>query len=155
MKLNFRKMTPEDAAAVEVVEKACFAMPWSRQAFWEEAANDKTYYLLALDDTKVIGYTGVWILCGEAQITNVAVLPEYQNQGIGRKMMHKIMEIAQQKGASSMTLEVRPSNAGALHLYETLGFKSAGRRRGYYEDGEDAEIMWITDLAKCVNTEVI
>ena len=55
MNLNFRKMLPEDAAAVEIVEKSCFAVPWSRQAFWEEASNDKTYYLLALDDTKVIG----------------------------------------------------------------------------------------------------
>ena len=54
-----------------------------------------------------------------------------------------------------MTLEVRSSNDSALHLYEKLGFKSVGRRRNYYEDGEDAEIMWITDLAKCTNAEVI
>lgn len=155
MKLNFRKMVPEDATAVEIVEKACFSMPWSRQAFWEEAGNDKTYYLLALDDTKIIGYVGAWILFDEAQITNVAVLPQYRNLGIGKNMMQRIMQIALQKGATAMTLEVRPSNASALHLYEKLGFKSAGRRRNYYEDGEDAEIMWITDLAKCINTEVI
>lgn len=155
MKLNFRKMVPEDATAVEIVEKACFSMPWSRQAFWEEAGNDKTYYLLALDDTKIIGYVGAWILFDEVQITNVAVLPQYRNLGIGKNMMQRIMQIALQKGATSMTLEVRPSNASALHLYEKLGFKSAGRRRNYYEDGEDAEIMWITDLAKCINTEVI
>ena len=140
MNLTFRKMVPEDASAVEIVEKACFSMPWSRQAFWEEASNDKTYYLLALDDTKVIGYVGVWILFDEAQITNVAVLPEYRNQKIGYRMMEKIIQISLQS---------------ALHLYEKLGFKSVGRRRNYYEDGEDAEIMWITDLAKCTNTEVI
>lgn len=97
MNLNFRQMLPEDAAAVEIVEKACFALPWSRQAFWEEASSDKTYYLLALDREKVIGYVGAWILFGEAQITNVAVLPEYRNCGVGRRMMHKIMQIALQK----------------------------------------------------------
>lgn len=155
MNLTFRKMVPEDASAVEIVEKACFSMPWSRQAFWEEASNDKTYYLLALDDTTVIGYVGVWILFDEAQITNVAVLPKYRNQKIGYRMMEKIMQISLQKGATAMTLEVRPSNDSALHLYEKLGFKSVGRRRNYYEDGEDAEIMWITDLAKCTNAEVI
>lgn len=155
MNLQFRKMMPEDAPNVETVEKACFSMPWSRRAFWEEASNDKTYYLLALDDTTVIGYVGAWILFDEAQITNVAVLPEYRNQKIGYRMMRQIMKIVLAKGASAMTLEVRPSNSSAIHLYKKLGFKSAGRRRGYYEDGEDAEIMWITDLTKSINTEVI
>lgn len=146
MQINFRKMVPDDASAVEIVEKACFDMPWSRQSFWQEASNDKAYYLLALDGERVIGYVGVWILFGEAQITNVAVLPEYQDKGIGRLMMKEIIKISLEHEATSMTLEVRPSNARALHLYKSLGFKSVGRRRGYYEDGEDAEIMWITDL---------
>lgn len=146
MQISFRKMTPEDASAVELVEKACFSMPWSRESFWKEASNDKAYYLLALDGEKVIGYVGVWILFGEAQITNVAVIPEYQDKGIGRLMMKEIIKISLLHKATSMTLEVRPSNSRALHLYESLGFKSVGRRRGYYEDGEDAEIMWITDL---------
>ena len=61
MQINFRKMTPEDASAVEIVEKSCFDMPWSRQSFWQEASNDKAYYLLALDGERVIGYVGVWI----------------------------------------------------------------------------------------------
>lgn len=146
MNINFRKMTPEDASAVEIVEKACFDMPWSRQPFWQEASNDKAYYLLALDEERVIGYVGVWILFDEAQITNVAITPEYQNKGIGRLMMKEIIKISQERKANAMTLEVRPSNERAIHLYKSLGFKSVGRRRGYYEDGEDAEIMWITDL---------
>lgn len=147
MNIQFRKMLPEDASSVEVVEKACFDMPWSRESFWQEACNEKAYYLLAQVDEKVIGYVGMWVLFDEAQITNVAVSPEYQNKGIGRLMMQEIMKIAKEKKANAMTLEVRPSNDSALHLYESLGFKSVGRRRGYYEDGEDAEIMWLTDLA--------
>ena len=73
--ISFREMTPEDADAVEQVEKASFFVPWSRKSFWEEAANERTYYLLALDDDKVVGYAGTWILDDEAQITNVAVAP--------------------------------------------------------------------------------
>ena len=76
----------------------------------------------------------------------MAITPEYQNKGIGRLMMKEIIKISQERKANAMTLEVRPSNKGAMHLYESLGFKSVGRRRGYYEDGEDAEIRWITDL---------
>lgn len=142
-------MLPDDAVAVEYVEKACFNMPWSRESFWREASNDKAYYLLAIDEdvNKVIGYVGVWILFDEAQITNVAVLPECRDKGIGRQMMMQIIAICKSRGATAMTLEVRPSNARAIYLYESLGFKSVGRRRGYYEDnGEDAEIMWLTNL---------
>lgn len=151
MQINFRKMTPDDASKVELVEKACFAMPWSRESFWQEASNDKAYYLVALDEQNIIGYVGAWILFGEAQITNVAVMPAYQDKGIGRLMMQEIIKIALEHEATSMTLEVRPSNSRAIHLYESLGFKSVGRRKGYYEDGEDAEIMWITDLTKLNN----
>ena len=61
MNLTFREMKPEDADAVEAVEKACFAIPWSRESFWKEAANENTCYLLALDGEKVIGYAGCWI----------------------------------------------------------------------------------------------
>ena len=43
------------------------------------------------------------------------------------------------------TLEVRPSNHVAIHLYEREGFRAAGLRRRYYQDnGEDALVMWRT-----------
>jgi len=141
--IKFREMVPEDAAGVEAVEKTSFAIPWSRQSFWEEAANERTCYLLALDETTIIGYAGVWILDDEAQITNVAIAPSYRGQGVGTKLMAEIMGAAKSRGAARMTLEVRPSNAAALALYAAFGFKSVGRRPHYYQDnGEDAVIMW-------------
>ena len=141
--ITFREMVPEDAAGVEAVEKESFAIPWSRQFFWEEAANERTYYLLALEDEVIIGYAGTWIIEDEAQITNVAIAPRYRGQGIGTRMMAEIIQAAKQRGAVRMTLEVRPSNTAALALYTAFGFKSAGRRPHYYQDnGEDAIIMW-------------
>lgn len=140
-------MQPEDAAGVEIVEKACFAMPWSRQSFWEEAAKKDAYYLLAVDmddKEKIIGYVGVWFVFGEGQITNVALMPQYQGQGIASMMISRIIEIAKEHGIGSMTLEVRPSNQKAIKLYHKFGFRSVGRRPRYYIDNnEDAEIMWL------------
>ncbi len=140
-------MLPEDAAGVEIVEKACFAMPWSRQSFWEEAAKKDAYYLLAADaddNGKIIGYVGVWFVLGEGQITNVALMPQYQGQGIASMMISRIIEIAKEHDIGSMTLEVRPSNQKAIKLYQKFGFKSVGRRPRYYIDNnEDAEIMWL------------
>ena len=145
--ISFREMRPEDADAVEEVEKASFAVPWSRKSFWEEAANERTYYLLALDDEKVVGYAGTWILDDEAQITNVAVTPEYRGQKVGAGLMENLIKEAKKRGATRMTLEVRPSNTAALALYEKFGFKDYGRRPHYYLDnGEDAVIMWNMSL---------
>ena len=145
--LSFREMAPEDADAVEIVEKACFAIPWSRESFWKEAANENTVYLLAMDGERVIGYAGCWISFEECQITNVAILPEYRGQGIGTKLFGAIIEAVKAKGVTAMTLEVRPSNAPARALYARYGFKDAGRRPHYYQDdGEDAIIMWNTKL---------
>ena len=129
--LTFRKMLPTDAAAVEKVELACFSMPWSRESFWEEAAQEAAYYLLALDDGEVIGYVGVWLLGEEGHITNVAVAPEMRRRGVGAALLAKLMRVAVGRGVRSMTLEVRPSNEAALALYRKFGFRSVGRRPHY------------------------
>ena len=145
--LTFREMAPEDADAVEIVEQACFAIPWSREAFWKEAANENTIYLLALDGERVIGYVGCWISYEESQITNVAILPEYRGHRVATRLFGAVIEAVKAKGVTAMTLEVRPSNAPALALYRGYGFKEAGRRPHYYQDdGEDAIIMWNTKL---------
>ena len=145
--LTFRKMLPTDAAAVEKVELACFSMPWSRESFWEEAAQEAAYYLLALDDGEIIGYVGVWLLGEEGHITNVAVAPEMRRRGVGAALLAELMRIAVGRSVRSMTLEVRPSNEAALALYKKFGFRSVGRRPHYYTDSaEDAEILWNTDI---------
>ena len=141
--ISFREMKPEDAEAVEEVEKASFAVPWSRKSFWEEAANERTCYLLALDGETVVGYAGAWILDDEAQVTNIAVAPQRRGQKIGAGLLGALIRAAKERGATRMTLEVRPSNTAALALYEKFGFKDYGRRPHYYLDnGEDAVIMW-------------
>lgn len=141
--ISFREMHPEDAAAVERIERVSFAVPWSRRAFWEETANERTLYLVAIAEGKIVGYAGAWIVLDEAQITNVAVAPEKRGQGVGRRLMEEMMARAKARGAVRMTLEVRPSNEAALTLYKSCGFEDYGRRPHYYQDnGEDAVIMW-------------
>ncbi|WP_196593764.1 ribosomal protein S18-alanine N-acetyltransferase [Pectinatus sottacetonis] len=148
MNMIFRQMQPSDAGAVELVEKACFAMPWSRKAFWEEAAKKDAYYLLAVDKSmdreKVVGYVGVWLIFNEGHITNVALIPEYRGKGIASLMIKNIISVVKKRAIDSMTLEVRPSNEKAISLYKKFGFKSVGRRPHYYlNNNEDAEIMWL------------
>lgn len=148
--IEFYRMVQEDADGVARVEAACMPVPWSRQSFWEEASHTDAYYLIARDvdrDNLIVAYAGCWVLANEGHITNVAVDPDYQGQGLGRKLMNELTSRVKSLGVDSMTLEVRPSNTVAINLYTSLGFRSVGQRPKYYTNPvEAAEIMWNTKL---------
>ncbi len=126
------------------IENICFTIPWSRQAFINEISkNDFARYFVALCDKKVVGYAGIWIVCEEGHITNIAVHPDYRHKGIASRLMAELIDTARSEGVADLTLEVRRGNADAIKLYEKFGFKVEGIRKGYYPDnGEDALIMW-------------
>ena len=146
-KVEFRKMLASDADEIAAMEEVTFAMPWSRKDFWAEAVNENAIYIVGTTDNKIAAYAGAWISFEEAQVTNVAVHPDYRGQGIGTKLFAKLIEEVKTKGVTAITLEVRPSNEAAIKLYEGFGLKSVGRRKGYYLDnGEDALIMWNTNI---------
>ena len=148
--IEFYRMVQEDADGVARVEAACMPVPWSRQSFWEEASHSDAYYLIARDldkDNLIVAYAGCWVLANEGHITNVAVDPDYQGQGLGRRLMNELTSRVKALGVDSMTLEVRPSNTVAINLYTRLGFRSVGQRPKYYTNPvEAAEIMWNTKL---------
>ena len=74
---------------------------------------------------------------------NIAVAPAYRRRGIARGMMERLFEVTARDVRRGYTLEVRVSNESAIRLYEALGFRARGIRRGYYTDNrEDALIMW-------------
>lgn len=148
--IEFYRMVQEDADGVARVEASCMPVPWSRQSFWEEASHTDAYYLIARDvdrDNLIVAYAGCWVLANEGHITNVAVDPDYQGQGLGRRLMNELTTRVKALGVDSMTLEVRPSNTVAINLYTSLGFRSVGQRPKYYTNPvEAAEIMWNTKL---------
>ena len=58
-------------------------------------------------------------------------------------MLGALLQRARQENASHATLDVATGNTSALALYTLLGFRTAGRREGYYRDGRDALIQWL------------
>ncbi|MED3623218.1 ribosomal protein S18-alanine N-acetyltransferase [Neobacillus thermocopriae] len=141
----FRFMREEDINQVYEVEKASFTTPWSIEAFYNELYNNKfAVYIVVEQDHRVIGYSGMWLVIDEAHVTNVAILPEYRGRKLGEAMMRKLMAVAREMGAKSMTLEVRVTNEVAQSLYRKLGFQNGGIRKNYYSDNqEDALVMWV------------
>ena len=91
-------------------------------------------------------YNGQSILidCGEGNINNVVVEEAYRGQGLAYAMMQELLIRGREMGCTEFTLEVRVSNAPAIHVYQKLGFVSEGIRPRFYEKPvEDAMIMWI------------
>lgn len=141
--IRIRKMEAADVAAVSKIEEEVFSMPWSEQDFLEMIEADYAYYLVAEEGDSIVGCCGFRNISGEGEITNVVIKPEYQGKGIGRKLLEKILALAESLGIDACTLEVRVSNQIAIHLYESMGFRGEGIRPDFYEKPrEDALIMW-------------
>ncbi len=120
----------------------CFSEPWSEQAIRDFFAYPYNHALLALNDKKMIGYITYTVLAGEAQIANVAVLPDYRRCGVASAMLAKLEQLAGKQDFERLMLEVRRSNRAALALYGASGFVEVGTRRGYYRHPtEDAVLM--------------
>lgn len=138
-----RPMKKEDVPVISRLAWENFSMPWSEKAFLEVLDREDSLYVTALAEDMPIGCCGVTNACGDGDINNVMVEAGYRCMGIGRLLLIKLMEWGSMIGIRDYTLEVRAGNAAAMHLYESLGFKSAGIRPGFYElPREDAVIMW-------------
>lgn len=126
------------------IEEQCFAISWTKADFIREINENKlAIYFVAIYNDKVAGYAGMWHVVTEGHITNIAVLPEYQGQGIGDALVQALLATAEEREMIGVTLEVKIGNSKAQKLYVKYGFRSEGIRKRYYEDtGEDAIIMW-------------
>lgn len=136
-------LQPAHLKRITELEKQCFSDPWKISAFAEELKNPLAVYLTALEteNQQIIGYAGMWLMVDMANITNVAVHPDFRRQGLAGRMLRQLIKIARMRGMEGITLEVRASNFPAQNLYNALGFSVLGRRKGYYQDREDAIIM--------------
>lgn len=140
---EIKNMTKEHIEQIVEIEKSCFEIPWSKKSFQDEL--DKKYmaiYLVALENEKVVGYGGMWHVVNEGHITNIAVHKDFRKKGIAKSIISELIKIAKEKEMIGITLEVRKSNEIALNLYKKQGFILEGIRKEYYENKEDAIIMW-------------
>lgn len=135
-------MQEADIDQVLNIESASFPRPWTRDHFLQELRSPHAFPLVAsVPDHVVAGYVCPMQLLDEGHILDIAVHPDYRGMGIGRLLVGKVLEECRKRGAEFVSLEVRPSNISAIRLYERLGFVVTGRRKRYYENGEDAVLM--------------
>ena len=140
------RLATEDAPALSSLESRCFALPWTEQAFAEAFGIRET--ASPLSPRELAGYIAVYHTPDEVEILNIAVREDRRRHGYGRLLMATALQDAKETGILQGVLEVRISNAPAIHLYESFGFRQAGKRRGYYQDtGEDA-LIYTLDMGQ-------
>ena len=145
MMIEFRKLKLRELNAIEEIERTSYPTPWSRSMFAGELAKPSSICLGAIESDKeeLVGYLIISRYVDAWHVMNIAVAPEYRRRGIARSLMERLFEVTARDARRGYTLEVRVSNDAAIRLYEELGFKTRGIRRGYYTDNrEDALIMW-------------
>lgn len=172
-----RQAGPGDEEALADLDRLCFSHPWSLDSYRREMReNPFAVYILAEsveeDDAppetgssgpeaepaasirpRLMGYVGIWVVADEGHITNVAVHPDDRGCGVARVLLKLMLDYCRSHGIFDVTLEVRRSNEPALRLYRGFGFREEGVRKAYYDDGEDALIMWRREKKKGTETE--
>ena len=151
-KMKIIDMNEKHIPELAQLEKICFSQPWSENSLSEELDNRTAHFLVAESDEKIAGYIGIFVVCESCYVSNVAVFPEYRRQGVAKQLIERACVVAEENGAESISLEVRPSNAAAVSLYGSVGFEEVGLRKNFYRAPvEDALIMTRTLTKKTEN----
>jgi ribosomal-protein-alanine N-acetyltransferase len=145
---EIRKLLYTDLPQVIAIERRVFPTPWSLAMFVLELSKQTGVCLAALREGRLVGY----LICSRYDtvwhVMNVAVDLSHQRTGLATELLSELYSRVDDEQAR-FTLEVRRSNAVAIHLYEREGFRAAGIRRRYYQDnGEDALVMWRTPATR-------
>lgn len=143
-RLRINPMQFADIGEVRAIELDVFPTPWPSNAYQRElSSNRSAHYFCLWQSSSIAAYGGLWSVGEEAHVTTIGVRRREQGKGLGKAMFMALVNRSYALGANFVSLEVRPTNEPAIHLYESFGFKVMGRRRGYYTDnGEDAMVMW-------------
>ena len=147
--VRIRRLDLHDLNGIEAIEKRAYPTPWSRSMFASELAKPTSICLGAFEGEELVGYVINSRYVDAWHVMNVAVDPEHRGRGVGTMLLERLFDLTATDAHRGYTLEVRVTNVKAIDLYERLGFRSRGLRRGYYTDNrEDALIMWKDPVAR-------
>lgn len=144
---GFREMCLDDIPAVLEIERAVYTHPWTEGIFSDCIRVGYNCWIYT-EQNIILAYGLVSIAVNEAHILNLCVSPDAQGQGLGKRMLNKLIQLAEERQADSIFLEVRESNLVALNLYDQHGFNRIGLRKNYYplEDGREDALVFAREL---------
>lgn len=137
-------MAVADLDEIVAVENVLYPFPWTRGNFHDALRAGYSSWVLRDATGGLVAYAVMMLALDEAHLLNLSVEQRRQREGIGWRTLEWMAEVGRGHGARTMMLEVRPSNAAALRMYQRYGFERIGTRRGYYPapgGREDATVM--------------
>lgn len=150
-----RPMTLRDLGRVVAIDRESFPTPWPREAFlYEIQPQRNSLCWVAEIDSKtagkeVVGSIVIWIHGEQAHIGTLAVAQRYRQKGIGQYLLAEALLACEERGVTTVSLEVRETNTKAQQLYQKFGFEEVGIREDYYQDTrENALVLTLKTLDK-------
>ena len=132
MSREIRPMQLADLPDVLRNERRGYTHPWTEGIFRDCLRNNGQECWLLMYSETAVGHGILSVAAGESHLLNVCVHPDFQGNGFGRVLVEHLLDRARAREASTIFLEVRPSNVVACELYEKLGFNEVGIRENYY-----------------------
>lgn len=129
---------------VAELERETFFEPWSEKAL-ELFTTDGGFCVLCLEDDVLCSYCTITTVLDEAQIINVATSDAYKRRGCARAVIERVISECNKKGITSISLEVRESNSGAIALYESLDFTIVGKRNNFYSNPRENALVMVRE----------
>ena len=118
-----------------------FARGWSREEFEDLLMQASVFCLGLTINTKTAGFLLLRFAAVEVEVLTIAIESRFRGAGLGEKLLRRGLELARERQARAVFLEVEAGNRAALRLYEKLGFQETGRRRGYYVSSGDSDAL--------------
>ena len=136
MSPQLRVAGPGDLDLVTALEAEVFSEdPWTPFMIAEELSSPASRYWVATDDAgEVVGYGGAKVGGDQADVMTIGVRSHARGRGFGAAILDTLLAWSRQAGAREIFLDVRPSNEGAIGLYESRGFVEIGRRPRYFRN---------------------
>ncbi|MDH3349701.1 MAG: ribosomal protein S18-alanine N-acetyltransferase [Desulfobulbaceae bacterium] len=142
-----RPIKPSDLQAVLLIEKQAMTNPWSAKMVNDEITNEHGLGYIATTDTGLSGFAFFRLVADEGEILRIAVSTKHRRGGIGSSLIYTLLAELTSRQATGCFLEVRAGNIPAITLYETTGFTTTGRRKGYYNHPREDAIILYKDLS--------
>ena len=143
---TFRSMRDADLDEVLAIEREAYEFPWSREIFRDCLRVGYSCRVLEFEG-RVSAYGMLQIATGKARLLNLCVRRKLHRRGLGRRLLALLIDVARSHRSRAVFLEVRPSNAAARRLYDSMGFAEVGTSRGYYPARTGREDAMILSLA--------
>jgi ribosomal-protein-alanine N-acetyltransferase len=147
---RIRESVPFDLAGILAIQQSTFhAAHWTEDAYaqmWNNPQSSRVCFV-AEEEGQLLGFVVGKDIAGEWELESLAVVPEAQQQGIGRALLEKLTHVVSVSAGAKLFLEVRESNAAARKLYESQGFVSSGRRKTYYRDPIEDALLYEKNFA--------